>query len=166
MVPQTRWLLKGVYALLYTEWKKHLHGNPTVFLATSVNDQPHVRPLTLIINNNEIWFATCKNDHKLLEIKDNTKCEICLVVSDPLDPQGSIRLHGGARIVLDDEIRKELGPKIPFFPLVWESYTDPNYVLIHFETESGIYHDAQNNTFHNLILGSFSYCVETTTGYI
>ncbi len=100
--------------MLTADWKKHLEGNPTVFFATTDGTTPHVRPLTLIHKDDEIWFATCSSDHKLSEIENNAQCEICLVVNDPFDPQGSIRLQGGAQIVFDDIIRKEIGPHVPF----------------------------------------------------
>lgn len=136
--------------MLTADWKKHLEGNPTVYFATTDGATPHVRPLTLIHKDNEIWFATCSSDHKLNEIENNAQCEICLVVNDPFDPQGSIRLQGGAKIVLDDKIRKKIGPHVPFFPLLWESYTDPNFCLIRFDATKGTYHDASHNTYCEL----------------
>ena len=137
---------------LTADWKKYLDGNPTVFLATSEENHPHVRPLTLIHQDEAIWFATCRNDHKLMELEHNKACEVCLVVNDPFDPQGSIRLHGEAHIVMDDTIRRQIGPSIPFFPLLWESFTDPDYCLIRFDAHSGTYHDATHNAYYDLKL--------------
>ena len=100
-----------------------------IFLATSEENQPRVRPVTLIYFNKKFWFTTGSNDNKVAQIQKNPKIEFCLMVKKG-DGQGCVRGIGLAKIVKDKEQKEKIAKQCSFFGDFWESPNDPDYTLI------------------------------------
>ncbi len=100
-----------------------------VFLATSDNDQPRVRPVTMLKYNDKFWISTGTNDAKIRQIKENNKVEFCLFIKEE-KVSGYIRGTCEAIIVQDSETKKLLADNIPFFKEFWKNSDDPNYTLL------------------------------------
>lgn len=108
---------------------------PTVHLATVHNNQPRVRPFSLIYFKNELWGATRTNWGKVAQIKENPSYEFSLVYRKG-ETHGFLRGRGNVQIITDRDIKNELIQAIPFFKAYWNSVDDPAYTLIKFKLSS------------------------------
>ncbi len=100
-----------------------------VFLATCENDLPKVRPVMLIYYNERFWVATFSTSAKIRQIKNNQKVEFCMEL-DVSEKKGYVRGAGNAEIIEDEETRKLLASKIPFFKVHWKTADDENFTLL------------------------------------
>ncbi len=107
-----------------------LKGEGSVFLASAEDDQPRVRPVTLVENQGELFVLTGTNAAKIQQIQANEKVEIIKLV--PYEKNtGYIRFSALAKIVTDKKIRERLANETSFFCSYWKSAKDPNYALVH-----------------------------------
>jgi general stress protein 26 len=79
----------------------------TVMLATCYNDQPHVRPMILIYEQERFFFATGTADAKAQQIAANPKVEMCLHF-DTGQSSGYVRAAGYLETVTDPFVRNEI----------------------------------------------------------
>ena len=84
----------------------HFNGEPHVFLATIDNDQPRVRPVTLIHLKEELFITTGSHDAKVRQIRQNPKTEFCLLLEKD-ESKGTLRAECVAEIV-DDKMLKQM----------------------------------------------------------
>ncbi len=106
-----------------------LRENQESYLATSVNDQPYVRPLILFYAYNRFWYISFKKDAKTAQIRSNKKIEVCI----PLHESGNtgfIRAQGTAKIVNDQNLKAEAIDFCYFFDEYFDGVDDPDYLLI------------------------------------
>ena len=101
----------------------------TVFLATAKDDQPRVRPVTLINFAKSFWVMTVTKDQKVRQIQKNPRIEFCLFLSKA-NRNGYIRLAGKVKIVKDKKTKTRLAKHCDFFNKYWKSADDPNYTLL------------------------------------
>ena len=107
----------------------YFKDSQSIFLATSEENQPRVRPVTLIYFDKRFWITTGTDNHKVLQIQKNPKIEFCLIVKKE-DKQGYVRGTGLAKIVKDKEQKGKIAKHCDFFSDFWESPDDPDYTLI------------------------------------
>lgn len=100
-----------------------------IFLATVEEDQPRVRPVTLIHLQDKFFFATGSNDAKIKQIKQNPKTEFCLLL-EKNEQKGTIRAQCSAKIVDDKSVKADIFSKIPFLREFWKNPEDPSYTLV------------------------------------
>jgi len=100
-----------------------------IFLATSEENQPRVRPVTIIYFDKKFWITTGTNNNKVAQIQKNPKIEFCLVVKKE-DRQGYVQGTGLAKIVKGKEQKEKIAEHCDFFSDFWESPDDPDYTLI------------------------------------
>ncbi len=107
----------------------YFKDSQSIFLATSEENQPRVRPVTLIYFDKKFWITTGTNDNKVVQIQKNPKVEFCLTVKKE-DRQGYVRGAGLAKIVIDKEQKEKIAEHCDFFSDFWENPDDPEYTLI------------------------------------
>lgn len=107
----------------------YLKDSQNIFLATSEENQPRVRPVTLIYFDKKFWITTGTDNHKVLQIQKNPKIEFCLMVKKG-DSQGYMRGTGLAKIITDKKQKEKIAKHCSFFSEFWESPDDPDYTLI------------------------------------
>ena len=107
---------------------------PLMYLATSENNQPHVRPMALIYYNDQSWCCSIGGRPKIDQIKNNNKIEFAVIAPDRED-MSTIRGRGKASIEKNLDVKKELSEFITWFSGYWDSYEDPNFVLIRLDLE-------------------------------
>ncbi|MFX1518241.1 MAG: pyridoxamine 5'-phosphate oxidase family protein [Promethearchaeota archaeon] len=118
-------------------WESLLNYS-TVHLATVDNDQPRVRPMTLIIYEEQLWMVTHTEKNKVEELKKNTNIEFSFVfIKNKI--VGCIRATGKGIIINDMSLKKELSENIAFFPNYWRTSDDPNYTLIQLKLDQVYY---------------------------
>ncbi|MCK4432353.1 MAG: pyridoxamine 5'-phosphate oxidase family protein [Methanomicrobia archaeon] len=100
-----------------------------VFLATVEDDQPRVRPVTLIYFDKKFWITTGTEDAKIKQIQKNPKIELCLYLQEG-DKECYVRVAGMAKIIKDRETKETIARHCDFFSKHWEDVDDPNYTLI------------------------------------
>jgi general stress protein 26 len=100
-----------------------------VYFATSTNDQPHVRPLTLVPLDNELWVLTGTKDAKMQELKRNPKVQVCLAIKKD-ENTGSARFSGKVEIIKDMDTKKAIAAKVDYFKEYWDTPEDPNFTLL------------------------------------
>ena len=107
---------------------------PLMYLATSENNQPRVRPMALIYYKNQSWCCSIGGRPKIDQIQNNNKIEFA-VIAPERDDMSTIRGRGKASIEEKLETKKKLAEFIPWFSGYWNSYEDPNFVLIRLDLE-------------------------------
>jgi len=107
---------------------KQLKPEQMVFLATSMNDQPYVMPVTLIYNKERFFFATGADDAKTAQISANPLVEICLYFRNE-ENAGYVRFTGKANYVTEEAVRKEIFDETSFMNYHWKEPADPAYIL-------------------------------------
>ncbi len=107
----------------------YFKDSQSIFLASSEENQPRVRPVTLIYFNKKFWITTGTNNNKVTQILKNPKIEFCLIVKKE-DKQGYVRGTGLAKIVKDKEQKEKIAKNCDFFNDFWKSPDDPDYTLI------------------------------------
>jgi len=114
--------------------KGYFKTQPLMYLATTEEDQPRVRPMALIYHNEQYWFCSISGRPKIDQIKKNNKVEFALNASDREDVS-TIRGSGKAILIEDLETKKDLSEAIPWFIGYWESHTDPGFTLFRLDLE-------------------------------
>ena len=107
---------------------------PLMYLATSENNQPRVRPMALIYFKDQSWCCSIGGRPKIDQISKNNKFEFAVIAPERED-MSTIRGSGKASKEEDPDIKKELADFIPWFSGYWDSYEDPNFVLIRLDLE-------------------------------
>ncbi|MBN1327586.1 MAG: pyridoxamine 5'-phosphate oxidase family protein [Candidatus Cloacimonetes bacterium] len=100
-----------------------------VYLATSSGQQPYVRPVVLIRQNDRFWIATGDSDKKMEQIRKNRRFEFCLPLKQE-DDEGSLRVQGNLIIVEDQTAKTMIYQQVPFIRLYWDDPADPSYALL------------------------------------
>jgi general stress protein 26 len=100
-----------------------------VFLATMENDQPRVRPVTLIYFDKRFWITTDTTSAKVKQIQKNSKVEFSFLFKEG-DRNCCLRVAGLAHIVEDKETKAKIASHFDSFSRHWENVDDPNYTLL------------------------------------
>ena len=108
---------------------RHFEHNQFIFLATSEEDQPRVRPVTLLYLDGKFWVLTGTENAKTKQISKNPKIEFCLLLQKG-EKQGYVRATGLAKIIQDTKTKGKITERCEFFSEFWKSSDDPNYALI------------------------------------
>lgn len=106
-----------------------LKDTQCVYLATVEEDQPRVRPVTLLDLEEKFWIATGTRSAKARQMRRNPNVEFCLPLSDECGI-GYIRVSGVAAVVNDRETLARIGGQIPFLTEHWSGADDPNLCLL------------------------------------
>lgn len=114
-------------------WKR-FKDYPHVFLATQEDDQPRIRPLTLVNFDQRLWILTGTRSAKVRQLRENPKIEFCLLFKEG-EHHGYIRAAGSAEITSDRETKVKVAKHCDFFDEHWESLDDPNYTLLELKLE-------------------------------
>ncbi len=112
----------------------HFKGSQHVFLATTEDDQPRLRPVTLVNFDQRFWVLTGTDNAKVKQIQKNPKIEFCLLLEEG-GQHGYIRAAGFAKIVKDRETRAKVAKHCDFFSEFWNSPEDPSYALLELEVD-------------------------------
>ena len=111
-------------------WKR-LDEPQLIFLATSVKDQPILRPVMLINLRRKLFVTTFKESAKVRQIKMNPKTEFCLFLGESAPPQTRYaRVRCNARIVEDKDVKAKIYNQIDFIKRYYQSPDDPRLTLI------------------------------------
>ena len=110
---------------VWGHFKEYQH----VFLATSEEDQPRVRPVTLVCLDRKFWILTGTNNAKTKQIGKNPKIEFCLPFQKG-ENHGYVRATGSAKIIRDRKTKAKMAEHCDFFSEHWKDPDDPNYTLI------------------------------------
>ncbi|MGD8565607.1 MAG: pyridoxamine 5'-phosphate oxidase family protein [Candidatus Bathyarchaeota archaeon] len=107
----------------------YFDGEPYVFLATVEDDQPRVRPVTLIHLKGKLFVTTGSKDAKVRQIRQNSKTEFCLLLEKD-ERKGTLRAECIAQIIEDKDIKTDVFNNISFAKEFWNSSNDPTYTVI------------------------------------
>jgi len=107
----------------------HFKDFQHVSLATVEDNQPRVRPVTLIYFDKRFWITTGTDSAKVKQIQRNPKVELCLLFQEG-DSDCCIRVAGLAKIIEDKEVKAKIAKHCDFFSRHWESVDDPTYTLL------------------------------------
>ena len=94
-------------------------------LATSVDGQPHVRPMAFImLEDGRLWSSTYECSGKMDELRKNDKVEICFVDKNRVH----LRIEGLIDISGDCHKKDELLKRNPKVNKHFDGGQDPNFV--------------------------------------
>jgi nitroimidazol reductase NimA-like FMN-containing flavoprotein (pyridoxamine 5'-phosphate oxidase superfamily) len=92
------------------EAEAFLTGEPeTGFLATSVDDRPHVAPLWFRYEDGTVELMT--TGRKLANVRENPRVSLA-VEGGGTDPEWTVTLRGTATVVEDEETAREVNRRI------------------------------------------------------
>jgi len=114
---------------LKKEVLEHFKDCQFIFLVTSEEDQPRVRPVTLFCLDGKFWVLTGTENAKTKQISKNPKIEFCLLLQKG-EKHGYVRAAGLAKIIQDRKTKGKIAEQCDFFSEFWKSPDDPNYALI------------------------------------
>ncbi len=106
-----------------------LRGENNVFLATTEDDQPRVRPVTLVENDGELYVLTGTADAKVSQIRKNEKVEVLRFIRFE-DRGGYVRFSALAKIIDDEKTRSRIANATSFFSKYFKAAADPNFALL------------------------------------
>ncbi len=101
----------------------------TVSFATSVDNIPHVRPMTMIWFENRILFVTGDKADKTTQLLQNPKLETCLSLQKD-EYRGYIRLNGPVQFVKDKDLKHRVFNSIDFIKVYFESPDSESFILM------------------------------------
>jgi general stress protein 26 len=116
---------KDFKAEIWSRFKDYPH----IFLATQENDQPRIRPVTLVNFDQRLWVLTGTRSAKVRQIRENPKIEFCLLF-DEEQHHGYIRAIASAKMISDKETKTKVAEHCNFFSNHWKSPEDPDYTLL------------------------------------
>jgi uncharacterized pyridoxamine 5'-phosphate oxidase family protein len=117
-----------------------------IFLATVEDDQPRLRPVTLIIHEKRFFVTTGTDDNKVSQILENPKVEFLYLIHDEEGNTGYIRGECTAKIIHDLQIKRELFEKVPHVNKLWKSPQDEKLTI--FELIPKMYEFMKPGEFH------------------
>ncbi len=99
-----------------------------VYLATAEDDQPRVRPVTLLDIERKFWIATGRRSAKARQMLRNPNVEFCLPLTETCGT-GYLRVAGIATLETAPDVQRAIGDQIPFLKEYWTGPGDPNFAL-------------------------------------
>jgi general stress protein 26 len=101
----------------------------TVYLGTVENEQPRVRPVTMLFLENRFWILTGTADDKVTHLRSNPQTEFCLPLPEDRGT-GYVRFSGIAIIVSDKQTKVRIAENCPYFRDHWQDTNDPQFTLL------------------------------------
>ena len=111
---------------------ERFHFLNRVILATSEEDQPRLRPVTLIHLDGRFLITTGTKAKKVDHILKNPKVEFLLLLPEEGNT-GYVRGRCVASILNDKEIKRVLYEKVPHVSQLWEGPEDGDLTIIELE---------------------------------
>jgi len=106
-----------------------------VALATADGGQPRVRMVTVLNHGGKLWCFTSASSAKACQLRDNDKFEFVAHMAGE-GGISSLRAMGRAEIVDDTDIKEEISTSFPVFKDHWQSFDDPDFMLLRLDIES------------------------------
>ncbi|HPY95622.1 MAG TPA: pyridoxamine 5'-phosphate oxidase family protein [Candidatus Cloacimonadota bacterium] len=122
-------MARNTESKLKNEMFSLIRENQESYLATSLNNQPYVRPLILFYAWGRFWYISLKNEAKTAQIQSNKRIEVCIPLRESGNT-GYIRAIGSAKIVNDPNLKYDAIDFCYFFDEYFDGADDPNYILI------------------------------------
>jgi uncharacterized pyridoxamine 5'-phosphate oxidase family protein len=116
------------------EITEYFNQQPLMFLATTEDDQPRVRPMALIYHNDTCWCCSISGRPKIKQMLENNKIEFAVNAFDK-EEFSTIRGTGIAILVEDKETKKDVSKAIDWFSGYWKSYDDPDFTLFRLDLD-------------------------------
>ncbi len=110
-----------------------------MYLATSVDSQPFVRPMSLLLHDEKLWCCSPGARSKVKQIRKNNSIEFALLAFHS-DQYHNIRGTGKAIEITEQATRSELAQAIPFFSEYWRTPEDPLFILYRLDIDTFEYH--------------------------
>jgi len=97
------------------------------------NGYPTASALTIAKSDGINWltFATSPDSNKALRVGKNNRASVCIASSEY-----NISLVGTVEIITDTSIKKDSWCELMDNGAHWSGYDDPNFCVLHFNTES------------------------------
>ena len=111
---------------------ERFHFLNRVILATSEEDQPRLRPVTLIHLDGRFLITTGTKSSKVDHILKNPKVEFLMLLLED-ENTGYVRGRCVASILNDKEIKRGLYEKVPHVSQLWEGPEDVDLTIIELE---------------------------------
>jgi len=108
----------------------YISENQYVYLTTTQDSQPRIRPMVLFYYKGIFYFITFTNDAKVAQIKNNKLIEVLLPIKDELNNQGYIKMSGKAKICTDADAKYDATYFCYFFDELYDGPDDPDFCLI------------------------------------
>jgi len=106
-----------------------------VAFATVDGGQPRVRMMTVKYHGGKLWCFTSASSAKADQLRHDDRFELVVHLAEE-GGAGSVRAMGRAEIVEDLRIKEELSASFSPFKDHWQSFEDPDFMLLRLNVES------------------------------
>jgi general stress protein 26 len=106
---------------------KHFGEYQVVFLATSQENQPLIRPVSLIHLDGDFFVSVKAKKAIVNQIRENPRTAFCLELGDLMTDRagvGYVRVACDAEILDDEKLREELYNRLDFIRRLYDSLED------------------------------------------
>ena len=114
--------------------RKLLGKTNSASLATCEENNPRVRPMTLIFKDDRFFFATGRTDAKAGQIAKNPKAEFIHLICEG-ENTGYLRGSGTLQSITELSLRKEVSDWAPFIYSYFKDPSDPELMLYELKLE-------------------------------
>ena len=131
-----------------------LKKEPLMSFATTVDGQPDVRFMALVSYEEKYYCVTYKSRPKTQQLMTNPKFAF-VVLLEGKGTTGSIRCKGTTEIIDDMDLKKQISEVIPWYSHYWDSYDDPEFILVRLHIKNLILFDPgtkERNNYEDLDL--------------
>jgi uncharacterized pyridoxamine 5'-phosphate oxidase family protein len=115
-----------------------LRSRPLVYLATVEEDKPRVRPVTLIVNEGQLFVITGMKDDKVSQIRKNRNVEM-IASQRHGDAIIFLRISAQASLEEDPVVRARVAKTVEWFTDYFTSPSSPEYALIRIDPDVVLY---------------------------
>lgn len=97
--------------------------------ATSYENSPHVRPMCLMLVDNNFYLATGAKSRKIIHLQANNKYELYAMLNKD-DNVYHVQAKGEAEIISDLNEKEKVFAAVEMIKCYWSAATDPECALI------------------------------------
>ena len=98
-------------------------------LATCVEGQPYVRPMSLIFREGRFFFATGATSSKAEQVAVNPRVEVCVRFIEE-EHSGYLRLRGELKPCVEEGVHVDLWGCVGFMEAFWTEPMSGEYMLL------------------------------------
>jgi uncharacterized pyridoxamine 5'-phosphate oxidase family protein len=131
---------KKGYKMNYQDVLDFVTSNPVCSLATSIDNEPHVRAFLTNIVEGQIYFTTSSQKNVGKQLLENQKAELCYL---SVDFSKMLRINTTIEIIDDKEMKQYFIDKKEY--LKGFSADDPTFLLLSLSNSNATFWTIENN---------------------
>ncbi|MGD9202209.1 MAG: pyridoxamine 5'-phosphate oxidase family protein [Chitinispirillia bacterium] len=122
------------------------NSNPTAWVATTVDNQPHVRAMGMwFADKTGFYFHTGSQKRLYTQLTSNPKIEAGFLHQGDMSTMQMVRITGSIEVVNDPEVEKKLFTDRPWLNSIFEAYPNDKIFIFRIVHGEAQYWDMSRN---------------------